>query len=98
MKKMPQDIILRPVITEKSSRLMEQNKYTFEVHPKANKIMIRDAVTELFKVKVIKVSTIYVRPKPKRMGAFLGKSRSWKKAVVTVAAGERIEFFEGANA
>lgn len=98
MKKMPQDIIIRPVITEKSSRLMEQNKYTFEVHPKANKIVVRDAVTELFKVKVVKVSTIYVRPKPKRMGAFLGKSRSWKKAVVTVAAGERIEFFEGANA
>ena len=98
MNKMSQDIIIRPVITEKSSRLMEQNKYTFEVHPKANKIMVRDAVTELFKVKVVKVSTIYVRPKPKRMGAFLGKSRSWKKAVVTVAAGERIEFFEGANA
>lgn len=98
MKTMPQDIILRPVITEKSSRLMEQNKYTFEVHPGANKIEVRDAVSTLFKVKVVKVSTIYVRPKPKRMGAFLGKSRSWKKAVVTVAAGERIEFFEGANA
>lgn len=98
MKTMPQDIILRPVITEKSSRLMEHNKYTFEVHPRANKIVVRNAITELFKVKVIKVSTAYVRPKPKRMGAFLGKSRSWKKAVVTVAAGERIEFFEGANA
>ncbi|MDO9509583.1 MAG: 50S ribosomal protein L23 [Thermovirgaceae bacterium] len=98
MKEMPQDIILRPVITEKSSRLMEQNKYTFEVHPRANKIEVRNAVTSLFKVKVVKVSTIYVRSKPKRMGAFLGKSRSWKKAVVTVAAGERIEFFEGANA
>lgn len=98
MKTMPQDIIIRPVITEKSSRLMEQNKYTFEVHPKANKIEVRDAVSTLFKVKVVKVSTIYVRPKPKKMGAFLGKSRSWKKAVVTVAAGERIEFFEGANA
>ena len=60
--------------------------------------VIRQAVEEVFKVKVVKVSTIYVRPKPKRMGAFLGKSRSWKKAVVTVAAGERIEFFEGANA
>jgi large subunit ribosomal protein L23 len=98
MKALPQDIILRPVITEKSSRLMEQNKYTFEVHPRANKIEVRDAVPSLFKVKVVKVSTIYVRPKPKRMGAFLGKSRSWKKAIVTVAAGERIEFFEGANA
>ena len=98
MKALPQDIILRPVITEKSSRLMVQNKYTFEVHPRANKIEVRDAVSSLFKVKVVKVSTIYVRPKPKRMGAFLGKSRSWKKAIVTVAAGERIEFFEGANA
>ncbi|MDT8284680.1 MAG: 50S ribosomal protein L23 [Thermovirgaceae bacterium] len=98
MKEMPQDIILRPVITEKSSRLMEQNKYTFEVHPRANKIEVRNAVTTLFKVKVVKVSTIYVRSKPKKMGAFLGKSRAWKKAVVTVAAGERIEFFEGANA
>jgi large subunit ribosomal protein L23 len=98
MRSLPQDIILRPVITEKSSRLMEQNKYTFEIDPRANKIEVRDAVSALFKVKVVKVSTIYVRPKPKRMGAFQGKSRAWKKAIVTVAAGERIEFFEGANA
>ena len=98
MKSLPQDIILRPIITEKSSRLMEHNKYTFEVHPKANKIEVRNAVSSIFKVKVVKVSTLYVRPKPKRMGAFLGKSRTWKKAIVTVAAGERIEFFEGAGA
>ena len=98
MKSLPQDIILRPIITEKSSRLMEHNKYTFEVHPKANKIEVRNAVSSFFKVKVVKVSTLYVRPKPKRMGAFQGKSRAWKKAIVTVAAGERIEFFEGAGA
>ncbi len=98
MKSLPQDIILRPIITDKSSRLMEHNKYTFEVHPKANKIEVRNAVSSIFKVKVVKVSTLYVRPKPKRMGAFLGKSRAWKKAIVTVAAGERIEFFEGAGA
>jgi len=98
MKSLPQDIILRPIITEKSSRLMEHNKYTFEVHPKANKIEVRNAVSSIFKVKVVKVSTLYVRPKPQRMGAFLGKSRAWKKAIVTVAAGERIEFFEGAGA
>jgi large subunit ribosomal protein L23 len=98
MKSLPQDIILRPIITEKSSRLMEHNKYTFEVHPKANKIEVRNAVSSIFKVKVVKVSTLYVRPKPKRMGAFQGKSRAWKKAIVTVAAGERIEFFEGAGA
>jgi large subunit ribosomal protein L23 len=89
MKSLPQDIILRP---------MEHNKYTFEVHPKANKIEVRNAVSSIFKVKVVKVSTLYVRPKPKRMGAFQGKSRAWKKAIVTVAAGERIEFFEGAGA
>jgi large subunit ribosomal protein L23 len=97
MRLLAHDIIVRPVITEKSSRMMEQNQYTFEVHPKANKIQIKEAVQEVFKVKVQKVHTIKVRPKPKRMGAFLGKSRSWKKAIVTLVEGERIEFFEGAS-
>jgi large subunit ribosomal protein L23 len=91
------DIILRPVITEKSSRLMGLNQYTFEVHPKANKVQIKKAVSEIFKVKVRTVHTVAVRSKPKRMGVFLGRSRSWKKAVVTLEPGERIEFFEGAN-
>ncbi|MEA3508273.1 MAG: 50S ribosomal protein L23 [Synergistota bacterium] len=98
MSNFPQDIIIKPVITEKSSRLMEHNKYTFEVNPKANKVQIRKAVTALFKVKVDKVHTIAVRSKPKRMGVFIGRSRSWKKAIVSLAPGERIEFFEGANA
>lgn len=98
MKLMAHDIIVRPVITEKSSRLMGLNKYTFEVHPHANKCEIRNAVETVFKVKVDSVHTIQVRSKPKRMGAFLGKSRAWKKAVVTLKAGERIEFFEGAGA
>lgn len=97
MRLLAHDIIVRPVITEKSSRMMEQNQYTFEVHPRANKIQIKEAVQEVFKVKVQKVHTIKVRPKPKRMGAFLGKSRSWKKAIVTLVEGERIEFFEGAS-
>ena len=92
------DIIVRPVITEKSSRLMSQNKYTFEVLPKANKIEIRKAVEEVFKVKVSGVHTIKVRSKPKRMGRFLGRSRSWKKAIVTLLPGQRIEFFDGAGA
>lgn len=91
------DIIIRPVITEKSSRLMEENKYTFEVHSSANKIQIRKAVEEVFKVKVKDVHVISVHPKPKRMGAFVGKSRAWKKAIVSLAQGERIEFFEGAS-
>ena len=92
------DIIVRPVITEKSSGLMSQNKYTFEVLPKANKIEIRKAVEEVFKVKVSGVHTIKVRSKPKRMGRFLGRSRSWKKAIVTLLPGQRIEFFDGAGA
>lgn len=91
------DIIIRPIVTEKSSSLMEQNKYTFEVHKSANKIQIRQAVEQIFKVKVLSVNTLNVSAKPKRMGAFLGKTRSWKKAVVTLPPGERIEFFEGAS-
>lgn len=92
------DIIVRPVITEKSSRMMELREYTFEVLPSANKIEIRKAVEDVFKVKVIRVNTIQIRSKPKRMGAFLGRSRSWKKAIVTLAPGEKIAFFEGASA
>lgn len=92
------DIIIRPVVTEKSSRLMELNKYTFEVHPHANKVEIRKAVEVVFKVNVKSVNTVQVHSKPKRMGAFLGKTRAWKKAIVTLADGERIQFFESAGA
>ena len=92
------DIIVRPIITEKTSKLMELGQYTFEVLPKANKIEVRKAVEEVFKVKVVRVNTIQVRSKPKRMGAFLGRSRTWKKAVVTLAEGQKIAFFEGASA
>lgn len=91
------DIIIRPIITEKTNRLMSLNKYTFEVLPQANKIEIRKAVEEVFKVKVACVNTIKVRSKPKRMGRFFGRSRSWKKAIVTLRAGEHIEFFDGAG-
>lgn len=91
------DIIIRPIITEKSSRLMEMNKYTFEVHPSANKIQVRSAIEEIFKVKVLGVNVLLMHGKPKRQGVFQGKTRSWKKAVVSLAEGERIEFFEGAS-
>ena len=97
MKLISHDIIIRPIITEKSSRMMEENWYTFEVHSMANKIQIRKAIEEIFKVKVKKINTINVKPKPKRMGAFRGKTRYWKKAMVSLAAGQRIEFFEGAS-
>lgn len=91
------DIIVRPIITEKSSKLMAMNKYTFEVLPQANKIDIRHAVEEVFKVKVVSVHTMKIKGKPKRMGRFFGHSRSWKKAIVSLKPGERIEFFEGAG-
>ncbi|MDR2179480.1 MAG: 50S ribosomal protein L23 [Synergistaceae bacterium] len=91
------DIIIKPIMTEKSNSLMAQNKYTFEVHRNANKIQIRHAVEQIFKVKVLSVNTMNVPSKPKRMGAFLGKTRSWKKAIVALPAGQRIEFFEGAS-
>ncbi|CAM1380431.1 50S ribosomal protein L23 [Fretibacterium fastidiosum] len=91
------DIIIRPVVTEKSSALMELNKYTFEVRRDVNKIQIRKAVEEAFKVKVLSVNTINVKSKPKRMGASVGRTRSWKKAIVSLPQGQRIEFFEGAS-
>lgn len=91
------DIIIRPVITEKSSALMELNKYTFEVRRDVNKIQIRNAVEEAFKVKVLSVNTINVKSKPKRMGASIGRTRAWKKAIVSLPQGQRIEFFEGAS-
>jgi large subunit ribosomal protein L23 len=91
------DIIVRPIITEKSSRMMSQNKYSFEVLRDANKIEIRRAVEDVFKVKVSNVRTISVHPKPKRMGRFTGRTRAWKKAIVTLLPGQRIEFFDGAG-
>ena len=91
----PRDIIIRPVITEKSSSLMQDNKYTFIVSPKANKVEIRQAIEQIFKVKVLAVNTIRVRGKVKRLGRTQGKRPDYKKAIVKLAPGERIEFFEG---
>ena len=91
------DLIRRPVITEKSSIQKEQNnQVTFEVDPNANRIEIQRAVEKIFNVKVSDIRTMHVRGKTKRRGRILGKRRSWKKAVVTLMPGERIEFFEGA--
>jgi large subunit ribosomal protein L23 len=91
------DIIIKPIMTEKSHILMGNNKYTFEVHKDANKIQIRHAVEQIFKVKVLSVNTMNVPSKPKRMGAFVGKTRSWKKAIVALPEGQSIEFFEGVS-
>ena len=90
------DIILRPVVTEKSTTdLMPQNKYTFEVHRDANKVQIRQAVEEIFKVKVVAVNTMRIPGKLRRMGRFVGRRPERKKAVVTLRQGDSIEIFEG---
>ena len=88
-------IIRRPVVTERSMDLVEQNKYTFVVDIKATKPQIKEAVEQLFDVSVEKVNTMRVTGKTRRMGRYEGKRPDWKKAIVTVKEGDRIELFEG---
>ncbi len=89
-------VIKRPLITEKSNRQKEEgNQIAFVVDPKATKIEIRQAVEKLFKVKVRRVHTMNLVGKRKRMGKFFGWKSDWKKAIVTLKEGDRIEFFEG---
>ena len=91
-----QDIIVRPIITEKSMMGIADKKYTFEVAKSATKIDIARAVEELFKVKVERVNTVHVRGRMRRQGRFEGYTRSWKKAYVTLTENSKtIEFFEG---
>jgi large subunit ribosomal protein L23 len=90
-------IIKRPVISEKTNIQKENaNQVSFEVDPRANRIEIKRAVQKIFSVKVSDIHTMHVRGKYKRRGRILGKRRNWKKAIVTLMPGERIEFFEGA--
>lgn len=90
------DIIIRPIITEKSIAGVSEKKYTFEVDKSANKIEIAKAVEEVFKVKVVKVNTINVRGQLRRQGRTQGYTRSWKKAIVTLTPDSKgIEIFEG---
>lgn len=92
----PYDIIRRPVITEKTSiQKEESNQITFEVDKRANRVEIARAIETIFNVRVAKTRTVNVKGKWKRRGRILGKRRDWKKAVVTLVPGERIEFFEG---
>lgn len=87
------NVIIRPVVTERSFDLMGQNKYTFEVAREAPKEEIADAVEKLFNVRVLKVNTMWVKPKNKRVRYAMGKTRTWKKAAVTLAPGDSIEIF-----
>ena len=87
------DILIRPLITERTTELRADGKYVFVVNKKANKIQIAEAVREIFSVKVEDVNTINVKGKVKRMGRSVGKKSDYKKAIVKLAAGETIEFF-----
>ena len=89
------DILIRPIVTEKSTALMKQGKYTFRVPLAATKIQIRQAVEQIFEVKVQAVNTMRYEGKLKRMGRTQGRRSDWKKAVVTLKPGEAIELFEG---
>jgi large subunit ribosomal protein L23 len=92
----PHQIIIRPVISEKSYNLIEsEGQYTFQVDRRANKNQVKRAVEEAFDVRVEKVNTANVKSKPKRQGLTRGRTSTWKKAVVKLAEGERIELFEG---
>lgn len=94
--KNPRDIIVRPIITERSMDDTAFNKYTFEVATNANKIEIKEAVETIFDVKVEKVATMNMNGKVKRMGRFEGRRKNWKKAIVKLTADSKaIEFFEG---
>jgi large subunit ribosomal protein L23 len=88
-------VIIRPVVSEKSYVLSAADRYTFRVHPDAHKTVIRQAVEELFDVHVLAVRTISVKSKPKRRGVTRGRTRTWKKAIVQVRPGETIPVFQG---
>jgi large subunit ribosomal protein L23 len=93
----PQDVIKRPLITEKTNIQKDiSNQVTFEVHRLANRIEIKRAVEKIFNVRVANVCTQQVKGKTKQRGRIVGKRRDWKKAIVKLMPGERIEFFEGA--
>jgi large subunit ribosomal protein L23 len=93
----PAEILISPVVSEKSYGQIPQNRYTFRVHSDAHKTQIRQAVEELFDVKVVEVNVVKVQPKPKRRGAIRGIRPGWKKAIVQLRAGDTIEIFEGAQ-
>jgi large subunit ribosomal protein L23 len=91
-------VIIRPVVSEKSYVLSAANRYTFRVHPDAHKTQIRQAVEALFDVHVVDVRTSSVKSKPKRRGVTRGRTRTWKKAIVQVRANETIPVFQGLQA
>ena len=91
------EVLLAPVVSEKSYSLIDDRKYSFRVHPNAHRTQVRQAVEELFGVKVEGVNIVQVRAKPKRRGMFRGKKPGWKKAIVQLREGDTIEIFQGAQ-
>ena len=89
------EVLIQPVVSEKSYELLAANKYTFRVNPRAHKTQIRQAVEEVFGVRVQDVRTLNAKPKPKRRGWTSGQTRAWKKAVVQLHPEDSIELFEG---
>jgi len=92
-----EQILLSPVVSEKSYSGIAEGRYTFKVHPDAHRMQVRQAVEDLFDVHVQRVNIVKVLPKPKRRGLFKGTRPGWKKAIVQVREGETIEIFEGAQ-
>ena len=93
----PADVLLAPVVSEKSYSGLADRKYTFKVHQDAHKTQVRQAVEQLFGVKVLSVNIVKVKAKPKRRGTFNGVRPGWKKAIVQLREGQTIEIFEGAQ-
>jgi large subunit ribosomal protein L23 len=97
MKLQSNQVLLAPIVSEKSYSLIEDDKYTFKIHPHAHRTQVRQAVEELFDVHVESVNIAYVKAKPKRRGMIRGRRPGWKKAIVQIRAGETIEIFQGAQ-
>jgi large subunit ribosomal protein L23 len=93
----PNEVLLAPVVSEKSYSLLSDRKYTFKVHKDAHRTQVRQAVEELFGVRVQAVNIVKVQPKPKRRGLIKGTRPGWKKAIVQLREGDTIEIFEGAQ-
>ena len=93
----PSQVLIKPVLSEKSYEAITRNQYTFKVHQDAHKTQVRQAVEQLFDVKVERVNIVKVQSKPKRRGLHRGTRPGWKKAVVQLRQGDKIEIFEGAQ-
>ena len=87
-------VIVRPVVTEKTTDMGESDKYTFEVAPDANKNEVKQAVEKFFGVKALDVRTMNIQGKPKRLGRYMGRRKDWKKAIVTLQSGDKIDLFD----